>query len=234
MYPGIIVIVMVGIAIFMLAYVIPQITETFKELNVALPISTQIVVFISDIVKNYWPLVIIGIFAFVIGTYFGSKTKKGGRIIDTVILHIPIIGSLVKQTNSARTARTLSSLLTAGVDILVAIEITIDVIQNSYYKEVLKEVKSVIEKGETVSGVFSKHEWLYPPFVAEMVAVGEETGQLTQMLNNVAVFYETEVEEKTKDMSTIVEPFLIVVIGLAVGFFAVSMIGPIYSIGDAL
>ncbi len=234
MYPSVIVTAMGGIAFFMLAYVVPQITATFKELNVELPISTKIVIAVSDLLKNHWLLVIIVFACTIVGLYFGSKTSKGGRIVDTIILHIPIVSTLVKHTNSAQTTRTLSSLLTAGVDVLVAIDITIDVIQNSYYKNALRDVRGAVEKGEPIAVIFTTYDWLYPAFVSEMVAVGEETGQLAPMLANIAVFYETEVEQKTKDMSTIIEPFLIVLIGVAVGFFAVSMIGPIYSIGDAI
>lgn len=234
MYPGIILLAMVGIAFFMLAYVIPQITATFKELNVALPLTTRIVIGLSDFLKDHFFISILLIIGTALGLYFSSRTTWGGRTIDFFLLHIPVISPLVKETNAARTARTFSSLLTAGVDVILATQITIDVVQNSYYKEVLAKVKTVIEKGDPIAQVFEQNERLYPPFVSEMVAVGEETGQLAAMFLNVATFYETEVEQKTKDMSTIIEPFLMIAIGLAVGIFAVSMIGPIYSIGDAI
>lgn len=141
---------------------------------------------------------------------------------------------MVKQTNAARTARTMSSLLMSGVDILAAVDITQDVLQNTYYKAIMAEAKPVVERGEPLSTIFEKYEKLYPTFVTEMVAVGEETGQMAKMLTGVAAYYENEVEQRTKDMSSIIEPFLMLLIGGAVGFFAISMIGPIYSIGDAI
>ena len=144
------------------------------------------------------------------------------------------MNEIVRQINSARTARTLSSLLSSGVDIVVAIGVTKDVIQNSYYKEVLDEIQMVIQKGEPISTVFSSHNNLYPLFVGEMAAVGEETGKIGEMLMSVASFYEDEVDQKTKDMSSVIEPLLMIFIGVAVGFFAISMLGPTYSLADAL
>ncbi len=233
-YPAIILFAMGGVAFFMLTYVIPQITATFKEMNVPLPLTTRFIIFVSDFMKNHWIVALLIIFGFFAGLFFTARTKKGKRFIEFILLHLPVIGILVKETNTARTARTLSSLLAAGVDVIVATQITSEVIQNSYYKEVLMEVKGVVEKGQPISSVFAAHEKLYPPFISEMTAVGEETGQMAHMLVGVATFYETEIEQKTKDLSTIIEPILMIFIGLAVGFFAISMIGPIYSIGDAI
>jgi type II secretory pathway component PulF len=124
----------------------------------------------------------------------------------------------------------MSSLLSSGVDMVVATQITGDVLQNSYYKDVLKEAEQIIQKGEPLHALFSKNEKLYPPFVNEMMAVGEETGQLAKMLMGVATFYEGEVEQKTKNMSTIIEPILMLLVGIGVGFFAISMISPMYSL----
>ena len=145
-------------------------------------------------------------------------------------LHVPIIGSLVKEINAARTARTLSSLLSSGVDMVVAIGITEEVIQNSYFKDVITKAKKVIQNGETLSSVFLANQKLFPSFVGEMMSVGEETGKLTPMLMEVAIYYENEVDQRTKDMSTIIEPFLMVLIGAVVGFFAIAMLSPTYSV----
>jgi type IV pilus assembly protein PilC len=108
------------------------------------------------------------------------------------------------------------------------------VLQNVYYKKVLREAAVHVEKGSPLSEVFIAHENLYPILVGEMISVGEETGQISQMLTEIATFYETEVEQKTKDLSTIIEPIMMVTIGAGVGFFALAMIAPIYSIGDGI
>ena len=147
---------------------------------------------------------------------------------------LPVIGVMAKETNSARTARTLSSLLNSGVDVIQAIEITEEVIQNVFYKKILQEARTRVEKGTALSEVFVERTDLYPILVGEMILVGEETGQISGMLGELAQFYENEVERKTKDLSTIIEPLLMVVIGAGVGFFAMAMIAPIYSISDGL
>jgi type IV pilus assembly protein PilC len=118
--------------------------------------------------------------------------------------------------------------------VISAIRITEDVLQNVYYKEVLQEAALHVEKGSPLSEIFVLHENIYPILVGEMILVGEETGQISQMLAELAGFYETEVEQKTKDLSTIIEPILMVVIGGGVGFFALAMIAPIYSLSDSI
>lgn len=234
MYPMVILFAMVIIGFFMLTYVVPTLSATFKDLGGELPMSTRFVIGASDFLTSHYILAILMFVGFIALIFFILKTKIGKRGFEYVLLRFPLISPLVKEINSARTARTFSSLLSSGVDIVVATQITRDVIQNSYYKEVLAIVEQKIQKGETVAKVFSDYEKLYPPFVGEMISVGEETGQLAQMLLGVATFYENEVDQKTKDMSSIIEPFLMVFMGLGVGFFAISMISPIYSIGDNL
>ncbi len=233
-YPIIIFSIMIIIGVLMLIYLVPTLTATFKELKVELPISTQIVILLSDFLKNNIILCLLGVIIIGVSFYLSAKTARGKRLLDTFVLHVPLISGIVKNVNSARTARTLSSLLSSGVDVLVAIRITQQVIQNSYYKTVLKSAEANIEKGDPISNIFLENEKLYPVFVGEMVSIGEETGKLSEMLSNVATFYEDEVDQKTKDMSTIIEPFLMVCIGIGVGFFAISMLGPMYSLADAI
>ncbi|MEI6420492.1 MAG: type II secretion system F family protein [bacterium] len=233
-YPSVIIGVIVIIAILMFVYVIPGITGTFKEMKVALPWSTQVIISISDFMKDHSVLVILLLLIISGVTYTWAKTKIGMRTIDYVILRIPVISKLVKQTNSARTARTLSSLITSGVPIGEALKITGEVVQNSYYRTVIYKAYEAIGKGEPMSKTFSGAENLYPIFVGEMMNVGEETGKTPEMLLGVATFYENEVEQATKDISTIIEPILMVFIGGAVGFFAISMITPIYSLMDTI
>jgi type IV pilus assembly protein PilC len=234
MYPSIILIAMVLIGAAMMIYVVPTLSSTFKELEVELPASTKIIIAVSDFMQNsaILSLAIVALIGVLI--YLVLKSQAGKAALSFLVLHTPVIGGIARETNAARTGRTLSSLLKAGVPVVQAVDITRDVVQNPYFKEVLQHVKEVIQKGTPMANVFQENEHLYPPFLGEMVAVGEETGELPQMLERVATFYEDEVSQRTKDMSTIIEPFLMIIIGAAVGFFALSMIQPIYSLGTAL
>lgn len=218
----------------MLIFVVPTLTKIFKDLGTALPPTTQFVILISDAAKNHPILFLLGT-ALLIGipvTLF--RMKRFARLADTVTLRLPVIGLIARKMNTARTTRTLSSLLSAGVEMTRAIEITKDVVQNSYFKNVLEKASTTVQKGGTLSEVFKAETKLYPVMVGEMIAVGEETGALTQMLSDVAIFYEDEVDAQTKNLSTIIEPILMLMIGGAVGFFAVSMLSPMYSLLDSL
>jgi len=234
MYPSIVVIILLIIGILMMIYVMPAITATFEGLDADLPATTEALIATSKFMSNN----IILTFALLISTIGGLitffRTKVGKKTSSWIIPKLPVIGTMAKETNAARTARTLSSLLAVGVDVIRALEITEQVVQNYYYKEIIREAAKRVEKGTALSEVFIEREDLYPILVGEMILVGEETGGIANMLKELAIFYETEVEQKTKDLSTIIEPVLMVVIGGIVGFFALAVIAPIYSIGDSI
>lgn len=229
-YPAVIFSVMIIVGILMFVFVVPGLTATFKDLNTDLPATTQLVVSLSDFLTGHWLISIMIILVASLGVYFFLKTSVGTRARDFLIIRLPLVGDLIKESNAARVTRTLSSLLTAGVPVAQSIDITKGIVTNHYYRQVLEEALTIVEKGENISSVFTEHPNLYPTFVGEMMSVGEETGKMASMLSEVAIFYETDVEERTKDMSTIIEPVLMVIIGAAVGFFAISMISPIYSV----
>lgn len=233
-YPSIVITVMVGIGILMMIYVMPQITVVFKGMNKELPATTKFLIFTSDFMAAHTLFVLLG-FAGVVGGVVSFFRSRIGKIVSSwTVVRLPIIGPMAKETNAARTSRTLSSLLNSGVDVLRSIEITEEVIQNVFYKKIVREAAVRVEKGTALSEVFIERSDMYPILVGEMILVGEETGQIAGMLGELAVYYETEVERKTKDLSTIIEPLLMVVIGGGVGFFALALIAPIYSISDGL
>jgi type IV pilus assembly protein PilC len=229
-YPGVIMSAMVVIGVLMFAFVVPTLAGTFKELGVVLPLSTRLLIFFG----NFFSHNLILTFVIILGAAFGIfslfRAKFMAKYIDYVILKIPVINNLTRELNTARTARTISSLLLSGVSITRAVEITEDVVQNIYYKKVLEDAKVAVEKGAPFSQAFEANTKLYPIMMSEMIQVGEETGKLSDMLLQIALFYEEEVENKTKNLSTIIEPLLMIIIGAAVGFFAISMISPLYSI----
>lgn len=229
-YPGVIITAMVGIGIFMMIYIVPTLTSTFEEIGSELPKSTQIIIAISDFFNNNLVLGIIIIALIIAFIYLLSKTKRGKFLIEKSLLHFPVISTLIKETNSARTTRTLSALLKAGVPYLQSLKITKATLSNSHFIKVLEKAEKQVEMGLSVASTFQENSKLYPVFVSEMIAVGEETGDLSSMLFKIAEYYEKEVEEKTKNISTIIEPVLMIVVGAAVGFFAMSMISPMYSL----
>jgi len=231
-YPCIILIAIVGIGTLMMIEVVPTLAQTFAESGANLPPTTQFVINMSNFLVQYTALAIGGAILFVGLIYAAVRTKAGGRVADFTLLHAPALGVMVRQVNSARTSRTLASLLSSGVDVITALDIVAEVVQNSYFQDVIRKASTLVSQGQTLSAEFVRREDLYPAFVGEMMAVGEETGQLAEMLKRLAIFYEEEVDRSTKDMSTIIEPFLMLIIGAGVGFFAVSMIEPIYSMSQ--
>jgi len=229
-YPGVILSAMVVIGVLMFAFVVPTLASTFKELGVVLPTSTRILIFLGNFFSHNLVLTFVIIIGIALGGYFLFQAKFMAKYFDFIIVRMPVIGNLAKELNTARTARTMSSLLSSGVSIIRSVEITGDVVQNIYYKKVLNEVKVAIEKGAPFSKIFEENSKLYPVMMSEMAQVGEETGKLSEMLLEIALFYEAEIENKTKNLSVIIEPVLMIVIGSGVGFFAISMISPLYSI----
>jgi type IV pilus assembly protein PilC len=233
-YPAIVLVAIVIVGILMLIYVVPTLTSTFKALGVALPLSTRIIVALSDFMVAHVFTVLAIIIAVVTSIIYFAKSNIGSRIIIAVSLHIPVIGDMIRETYTARCARTLSSLLSASVPVLEALSITKDVVQTPSFAKVIEEAEVRVRKGETLSASFTEHQELYPILMSDMLAVGEETGNVSGMLKQIAEFYETDVAEKTKDFSTVIEPLLMLFIGAFVGIFAVSMIAPIYSLSSAI
>ncbi len=230
MYPSIILIAIFIIGVLMMMFVVPTLTKTFKDLGGDLPGSTKFVIWLSDTISEHTLLFLLAVAVIVTIFVLFAKLKSTKKYFDFIVLRLPVIGTIAKEVNTARTARTLSSLLTSGVDMSRALSITQEVLQNTYYKDLIARSIVNIEKGEPLSTSFKEGTKLYPVMMGEMIEVGEETGNLSKMLIDIANFYEAEVDNKTKDLSTIIEPVLMVFIGGAVGFFAVSMISPMYSV----
>lgn len=234
MYPAVIIGAMVIVAILMFTFVIPTLMKTFVDLKVELPFTTQIILGISNAVQHYGLFILIAV---IIAGYIFShwaKTASGKNIVHRFMIKAPILGGLVQEVNTARTARTLSSLLGAGVDFVESVSITAQVIQNVHFRAVLDQAGEAIKKGGLMSKIFADNVKLYPIFLSEMMSVGEETGKIGEMLSGVAHYYEEDVDQKTKDMSTIIEPVIMIVIAAGVGFFAIAMISPMYSLVNVI
>jgi type IV pilus assembly protein PilC len=232
-YPSIVISVIFIVAILMLIFVVPTLTGTFKELGVKVPMATQVIVAVSDFMVAHMIIVLLGVVALVVGGILFVKSRVGNKIILAISLHLPVIGELVRETYTARASRTLSSLLSSSVPVLDALAITKEVVRAEAFANVIGEAEEHVRKGEPLSEAFASHPELYPILMGDMLSVGEETGKVSEMLKTIAEFYENDVSEKTKDLSTIIEPVLMLFIGVFVGIFAVAMIAPIYSLSSA-
>jgi type IV pilus assembly protein PilC len=232
-YPAIVLTAIMIVGILMLVYVVPTLTATFTQLGVAIPLTTQIIVAVSNFMVANSVFVALGLVVLVLGGTAFVRSRQGSTIILATSLHLPVVGELVRETYAARTARTLSSLLASGVPVLEALTITKEVVRAEAFGRVIEKAAAYVQRGDALSSAFSEDPGLYPILMSDMLAIGEETGKVAEMLRQIAEFYETDVAEKTKDLSTIIEPVLMLVIGTFVGIFAVSMIAPIYSLSSA-
>lgn len=229
-YPTVILVAMIGIAGFVILFVLPNITSLFSDLDVELPIATKILISISLFVQRNGPLTLISILTTLIVAIKLIRTKKGKEIIDSLILKLPIISSIVKKINLARMSRSLSSLLRTDIDIINTLNITSHVLGNSKYKKALSESSEKVKKGQKLEVIFKEYPTLFPPIITQMIAVGEETGSLDEILESVAGFYEEEISQTMDSLPTIIEPILMILIGMGVGGVALAILTPIFSL----
>ena len=233
-YPAVIVLAMLVIGIVMLIMVVPKLASVFSELNVELPLTTRMVIYIGNFLAKFWYTVPFMILVVVVLLRLLPKTKSGKLVFDTLVLKLPIISPIIKKIYSAHTVRTLSSLIIAGVPIVRSLEIVSNSLENLYYKKAITQAVKQVRKGGKLAEALKGREDIYPNLVFQMLEVGEETGETADILKKLAEFYEEEVGNATKNLSAVIEPVLMLIIGAVVGFFAISMIQPIYSIMGTL
>jgi len=229
-YPIVILIAMIGVMIVMLTYILPKIMGIFKDMQVELPASTKFVIALSDALMNHGILIAIGFFVSLFFAKIFFQTESGKKTIGFLAINLPIIGKIVVKINCARFSRIYSSLLKSGVSVLESLRILSNTLTNYYYKDVFSQSMEQIQKGATLSSLIEKNPKIFPVLVYQMLEVGEETGKTEEVLFKLAEFYEEEIAQITKNMSSIIEPLLMIIIGSAVGFFAVSMLQPMYSL----
>ncbi len=232
MYPAVIIVAMAGVGVLMLTYILPKITGVFADMDVTLPATTQFVVALSEIFKKHGLLVFVGMVIFGIFLKMFLKTTNGKKALSWVLLKTPAIKNMVIKINCARFSRIYSSLLRSGVTALDALKIVSNTLSNYYYKEALNESIKRIQKGVDLSKIIGEKPNLFPVLVKQMLEVGEQTGETEAVLLKMAEFYEDEVDQLTKNLSSIIEPVLMLLMGGAVGFFAVAMLQPMYSLMD--
>lgn len=229
-YPMIIVIGMIIVAFIMMIFVVPKLTSLYSEFNAELPLPTRILMGISDAVIKFWPVTL----ALVVGGFYAfnvfKKTKEGKLKIDELMFKIPIIGPLQKQVILTELTSTLSLMTGAGVSILEGLSITSEVVGNAVIGNALKDVAVQVEKGFPVSFAFAKHPDAFPFILSQMVAVGEETGKMEEVLSKVSHVFEIESDQKVKALTSAIEPIVMVLLGLGVGFLVIAIILPIYNL----
>lgn len=231
-YPAVIVAATVGITILMFVYVIPSVLSVFEDAKVQLPLSTRILIAVSNGFTHYGLYVGSGLIAFIAGLMFYFRTPKGKRVAHAIILNLFIIGPIAKKVNLARFSRTLSSLLKTDIPVIESLKITSHVVGNVHFKEVLTQSAEELTKGVQINSVLAKHPKLFPPIVTQMILVGEKSGNLDMLLDELAGFYEAEVEDITKNLASIIEPILIVFLGGVVALIAFAVISPIYTLSE--
>lgn len=229
-YPAVILMVMVGICILMLTYILPKITSVFKDMDVTLPATTVFIMGISDFLLNHYIISVVISITLIVSVKVFAGTKLGKRFFGRLFLSIPIVGNIVIKVNCARFARIYSSLLKSGVPVVTGLGIVAKTLGNVYYKDALEVAIGEVQKGVELSKVISRYPRIFPVLVPQILEVGEETGKTEMVLRRLAEFYEDEVSQITKNMSSIIEPVLMLIIGVGVGFFAVAMLQPMYSV----
>ncbi len=234
MYPSIVFVVFILIFIVLMVFVIPNLTEVLTAGGRELPLITKIVVGTSDFFKQWW-IVIIGVFAalfFFIKRY--SETREGKRLFDRISLHLPILGGFLKNLYLARFAENFSVLITAGIPIAQALEITADLIDNTVYQDIIIESRNRVIKGEPFSSALDRFPEYIPSLFVQMASVGERTGRISTTLMNIVRFYQKEIDAFVGGLSSILEPIMIIGLALMVGFLVAAVVLPLYQMSSVI
>ncbi len=233
-YPTMVTIVAIGVIALIMTFVIPTFADMYSSSGMKLPLPTQIVINISLFMRKNVIYIIASIIAFIIFIkLLYRKSYRFHKFMDKLLLNLPIFGILVRKGSVANFSTILASLSASGIDILEALDIAAKTANNVILEETLMEVKDMVKRGENLSmAMASSGE--FPDMVIQMVSVGEETGTLDEMLEKVAVYYEGEVDNTVKNLTTMIEPIIIVILGGAIGFLVIAMYLPIFKMGETI
>jgi general secretion pathway protein F len=218
---------------FLITFVVPNITQIFTEMKQTLPLPTVLLIRASSFLKSFWWLVILGMVGAVLGLRQLIKTPKGRYVWDELQLRVPVLGPVVQRIALARFGRTLGSLLQSGVPLISAIQIVRNIVNNVIIADVLDNAVEEIQAGKSLASPLAQSKW-FPSIVIQMISVGEQSGELEAMLGKVAETYEREVESQIMAMTAMLEPVMILVMGLAVGFIVVSILLPIFEMNQMI
>lgn len=233
-YPLVMLLVGSLVIFLLMTFVVPKITDIFSDTRQALPVMTVVLIAVSHFLKSFWWLVVLAVAAGVVGfRYLTAGTETGRRFWDSVRLKAPVWGSVNLKIAIARFSRTLATLLQSGVPLLSAMEIVRNVVNNIYIGEIIAQAAREVEEGQPLAQPLAASGF-FPPMVTEMIAVGEQSGSLEKMLNRIAVSYETEAQSDILVMTSLLEPIMILVMGLIVGFIVFSILLPIFEMNQLI
>ncbi|MGC8926311.1 MAG: type II secretion system inner membrane protein GspF [Myxococcota bacterium] len=230
-YPVIMLFVAIGIISFLFVAVVPKITRIFEEMRASLPLPTKILIAISSFVRDYWWLLFLIIGMTIYFTLKYIRTPAGRVKFDRLLLQAPIIGEITRMLAMARFSRTLSTLLKSGVPILQSMDIVKNILNNQILVSALEEARNSIREGESIA-IPLKKSGQFPPLVIHMIAVGEKSGQLEDMLNNVADTYDYQVDARLSALTSLLEPFMILSMGAVIFFMVISILLPILQLNE--
>lgn len=228
-YPAIIVVGMVVVVIVMMVVVMPKLTDLYKDFGVQLPVTTQMLITLSNFIIHDWWVVILIIVGISYGFSRWKKTSIGAYTLDAFVLKIPLFGELQKKTILVEFTRTLAMLLSAGIHILDALKILKSSLNNVLYRNAIEDISKRVEKGFQLADTFASHKE-FPPIVSQMLKVGEETGKIDDTLLKLSHYFQSETEQMVKGLTTAIEPIIMVVLGVGIGFIVLSVITPIYNL----
>ncbi len=232
-YPAVVVAAMIGVMFVMITFVIPKLLDLYKNFQVELPYSTKILIAVSSFSAAFWPLIIVAVVGGVVALRQYLKTKSGKYMMDSTVIKLPIVKQVIRMGSLVDSTRTLSILIGSGVSILEGLSIVIDTTDNLVYKESFGRVYKKVEKGQSLGSAFGD-EPLFPPILTQMAIVGENTGHLDDTLGRLSRYFEFESELAIKTMTTLIEPAILVVLGISVGGLVFSIITPIYSLTTSI
>ncbi len=228
-YPVIVVIAMVIVALVMMIFVIPKLTEMYTDFGAELPLATRLLIDTSHLVANFWWVLGLAAIAGSAALRSWRKTHAGQVAYDTFLMKIPVFGVLRQKVILTEFARTLALLIGAGISLLQALEIVSDAMNNIVYREALNDAAKQVEKGVSLAQALSQHQ-IFPPLLSQMVSVGEETGKLDDVLLKLSTYFQSESEHAIKNMTTALEPMIMIVLGVGVGVMVIAIIMPIYNL----
>lgn len=228
-YPVIIVIGMAIVIMIMMTVVVPKLTELYDDFGVDLPFTTQLLITISQFFVHWWWLMIALVVSGVYGFKRWKNTKVGELVVDTIVLRIPLFGELQKKIILVEFTRTLSMLITSGIRLLDALQILNAALGNVLFRNAVTEISKKVERGFPLGETFAQYP-VFPPIVSQMMKVGEETGKLDDTLLKLSKYFQSESENLVKGLTTAIEPIIMVILGVGVGFIVISVITPIYNL----